>query len=918
MAETTQIKEAKALQLGVPGRPWPVIKKEYKKGSGLVTEMGVLEDDSKPLVINSQWYGHFLGQGMEPDNAEEAAYMRVLGAAYRDMPSPSMLNYFADSSLARLPERRGKLELVFGPPGIGKSYGAKLHSRLRDPRSPLVFDCAGRDLGDLLFELVLDRGANPDLYSRIQKRIHEHNSGDNPLKGPSVTLLQRPELRKVFSIEGKRIAWDWDSFGELPKDVVMEERVRQIDGSTVTQVRPYDREQVMNEARQALYEFARVEGIQMNGISDISFKEQKGKLLQAIEEDRNLIMDEVNLAKPGGFDKIKVPLQVLSGEIEEHTVYSKSGDPYALGRKSFGPNFFAHANGNFVGDGNSTQGLPESVYDRFRKYFLSKPTVEDFQHRICQTLTGVPVSTLYHLAEKQWKSHPEEFTQFLHVVRRLGLTSEEQANIPQHQTAMIDAWENVMEASSKLARFYHTWAEYMDRESEKFRTGQLQELAMEVDEHYSKMVGVSLRMMLRHMEQAEAVTPEAISREHSAGFDMASFRKPKSNNDIVKEEVELRFGSRLTNSIIEEIDNTTRQIAKPALNKHLMQLAANCGIVEAELKEAKKSDQKLLAELLNIDSFKGQSPSQQAKMVRELLCDFLRNKYPDLSASNDDLITIPQVERQLRELGQVKEKDIVISTHATRMRVPNSDLDDVSVNPFRSIIVHSSTYDPARKTALSVPLDKLADHDAVIMALAIPAMRKDNLTAMWNKSMINAGDRGPQYDPKDDDNNQVLRMAMRDNPRHGVSITTVPCRKGEDKAHEATVHVIRDDKLDKTIVIGENIDPRTARMMSRTGVTYIDKTKPGAAASLNRAITEMLQQWKDNVATGILEDLQAAFLMSNTLLPRHEGEQMSLAEMMTRDVTRCDVKNYATDAKQIEELLHLQKSFQSTTTSQRR
>lgn len=907
-------KETRRFDLGIAEWPWPVLETIYDPGKGYSTALRPVENADNPLQIFSKWYGYYFERMGNEEAAEEAAYERIVGEAYRYMPVPGMLKYFNDSTNSRLPGWKDRLELVIGAAGMGKSFGAKLHSRLRGPDSALFFDCAGRDLGDLLFELVLDRGSNPDLYSRIQKRIIEHNSGERHLNPISLEILKRQELQKVFSFDGNRIAWHWDSCGELPKELA-------------TKPDAPKREDVLKLAKAALDEFSWLEGIQQKGISDITFKETKGKLLQAIEEDRCLILDEANLARRDvGFDKLKAVLQVVNGEDVEYTAYSKSGESYLVSNANFGPGFFVSANGNQVGDGNSTQSLPKSIYDRFKqKYNIGEPRQEDYQHRICQVLTGLPISTLYHLQQAFWQregnpsaareaERKAEFTGFLHYVRGLGLTEQERGNIPAEQKARIDNWEDMIIASEKLARYYHTREKYLNRESDIYRTGSLQDLAMEIDDHYAKMVGGGMRKVMGDLTRAETIVPITIPLEQTAGFNLSARKLPKPQKELPKEEIELKHGTRVTRILIDGIDNDTRQIPKPALNRELTKLAIACGILPPDLKEAKKSDQKLLAELLNIDSFKGQSPSQQAKMVRELLCDFLRGKYPDLSASNDDLITIPQVERQLRELGQIKEKDIVISTHATRMRIPNSDLDDVSVNPFRSVIVHSSTYDPARKTALSVPLDKLADHDAVVMALAIPAMREGNLTAMWNKSMINAGDRGPQYDPRDDDNNQVLRMAMRDNPKYGISITTVPCRKGEDKPHETTVHVIRDDKANKTIVIGESVDPRTTRMMARTGLTYIDKTKPGASASLSRAITKMLQQQQGN-AVVISEDLQAAFLMSNTLLPRYEGEQMSLAEMMTRDVTRCDVKNYATDAKQLEELLHLQRTFQSTTTS---
>jgi len=878
----------KRFDLGIPDYPWPSMEVEYKDGK-YSTVMHVVEDAAKPLPIYSKWFDYY--QQMGVGNAYEKAYERIMGIAYRDMPVPSMLQYFKESSNARTPDSRDLLELVIGAPGMGKSYGAQYHSRLRDPEPALFFDCAGRDSGDLLFELVLDHSANADIYMRIEKRIGEHNSG-KLLPPPLLAILQRAELRQVFSMDGARIGVDWNRFGLLPKGE---------DSS--------DRSAIMETARTSLHLFATEAGIQMNGLSDISFKEQKGKLILAAESGCNCILDEVNLAK--NLDKIKVVLQVINGEIDSCVIADKSGGSYMLSRNKIELGFTLTANGNHTTDGNSTQILPESIYSRFKnKYFIPRPTVEDFQHRICQKLTGLPISTLHHMQQNarqtQNKSFSkEEFTEFLHYMRALGTEGHE--TVPAYQSAMIDHYEDVIEASSRLAKLYYSWAETLDRDelqrkmqSNSGSAQELNALLMETDEKYAKEIGVGMRMMMGHLSSALNVTPETIALVKSGGFNLRARKLPINPDSLSPEEPELRFGTRLSRIIINAVDNTSRQYPKPAINKKLTELLTTATIFPPDLKEGKRSNVKLLAELLDIDVLKGQSASQQTAMVQRLLCDLLRSREPELSGNNEDLIP-------LSKLGQMLTQDrskAVIDSHTAVLAIPNLDLDHVSDHPIHNVIIHDAGYQPATNSILVVPAEKLADHDELMMALAIPKMRESNLPVLWNKSLINSGGQGACYSNNEEDN-EPLRMAMRDKPQCGISITSVTCRKSGTEAAETMIILIHDDKAPHTIIVGDSIHPSLLRMMARTNVTYIDRASPTATDSARRAIDTMMT----GKPVQVTEDLKAAFLMRHTVLEDYPDKKPTFSQMITQPITHCEIKNYATNISQLGAMNHLQRAL---------
>ncbi len=845
MSDNIQESGYKPVQLGKPGRPYPMTHREIK-GGAVTSELGVIEDPQ--LQLHSQ-----------------RQQSEVLGLAFRNMPTPGMLPVFKKALELRAPDGRRRVQCVLGEAGAGKSFLAELIGNMRDPRGPIVVDCGKkRNLNELFFETVIDMDSSKALIDQIDERLRE-----GTLKSASVALLKK--LDKGFSQEGKRVSMDWEAAADA-------------DAAAMTSI--------VNQVRT-------IEGLDKADGTQLGLKTREGALIRAWKENREIILDEYNKSEPGSDAGLQLFWQLMTGEIDKYVANGGTGQSFTFHRKDMKPGFFVTLTGNLSKDGTTTRQLDTSAYQRLRPVTIDPPTEADYQHRWCQARTGVPITTLYHIGEESWKANPDHFTQFLHDVRRLGLSEEDQAKIPSHQLERLDNWQNEMQAAERGAKFYHGLAVMLDPNSEMHRSGKNPDLAAEVDDHFNRMVGVGLRMMLDHIQQSDNVVAKSMPRSKSGGFSRDAF----SDGDTavaVAEDVNLNNGTRFCDHVLGELfDHTTE---KPHTRTHIMAHAANNGLCEAKLTGAKKSDVKLMSELMNIDVMKGQSVSRQAPLVRDFLCDLLRARYDGMPEKNEDMISTAQVERMLIEAKKAGKEPM--SAHASSAFVANMDVNSLRQQPFIQVVTHDAT-PTGGESWMRLDPAKLADHDGLMMALAVPVMREKNLPALWNKALISAGEQGAQY-TGDAACDEPLRIAMMDEPKSKFAITTVMCKKeGKDGAKEVPVHVLRDIAADRTLVVGQQLDPKIAKLLERTGVTYIDATKPRAEKAIDAVLKDMLSGKSSDVS----EDLSMAFMMRNTRSDGAVTGNNTLAELLSNKVTQCSVPNYVTGLEKVEQVSHAAREF---------
>lgn len=855
---TPQDRQALLKPLGTRGRPFPMrARLSRTTQDGQVQDvwvLGVLEDDDNPLRVYS-----------------ERSYAEVVGLAFRDMPTPNMLRAFRDAVLLREPDSKRRVQFVKGDPGAGKSHMAKLLARMSTRQGALVVDCGGKNLSELLFETVLDFNSDSRFYAELDRRLS--NGQLNPLS----TQILKDAMGDAYIEQGWKAAIDWSAVGN-PRDSDRTEDAPQ--GS--------QRERI-GRVLEALHRVSHIEGMGSLGGNTLGMATQEGPLIRAFKEGRELVLDEYNKSKEGTDDVLQSVLQFLAGEIDEHTVENKlkekgndAAQTFTFKRADMKPGFFVTLTGNAIEDGKTTRRLSKSVNSRLDPYTLPLASVEDWQHRICQLMTGLPISTIYRSSEAQWKEDKEGFGKLVMQLRFLGLSEQEKAAVPPHQVTMLRNWDRVLEGTAKLARFYHAWSQMVDPNSRMLQSPNYADVMLEVDEEYCSEMAVDFRKIIKHLAEAQPVIGQVSAPQDAIGYELGDWgRPPRLATSAQQEPPEAEFGSRYVQVLMDKVTETTRDLGKTNLHRRLMALAEECGLSGTVLEEGAATQRRLVADLLNIHAGDELSPSGQARMVQAQLCRLLRSDDPRLMAPDDRIVGLPKL---MQTLSALEDHPVALTAESNRIWLPNRDARSAAVQP----LVQCATQDAL---GAEPPADAraLAEHSELMLSLALPRVGERNLQALFTRGLSGSGLTSGSGDTVVDDS---LGVAELSSPTM-LGLTTVMLRKDTERGAEAVpVHVLHNASSGRSVIVGDACDAATVQMLKRRGISYVDRTQPRTVQRANAALTEVIRGAKPET----LALLKRAFLLRNDS-PKDEdpkAETLTLAELLAGSASRPVLPHYLT------------------------
>lgn len=856
---TPQDRAALLKPLGTRGRPFPMrarIARTTQDGQTQdVWVLGVLEDDDNPLRVYS-----------------ERSYAEVVGLAFRDMPTPNMLRAFRDAVLLREPDNKRRVQFIKGDPGAGKSHMAKLLARMSSKQGALVVDCGGKNLSELLFETVLDFNSDSRFYAELDRRL-----GQGQLNPLSVQIL-KDAMGDAFFEDGFRQAIDWAAVGD-PKG----------DDFGVDETRGhFSREVRISNALEALKRVSHIEGMGSLGGNTLGMATQEGPLIRAFKEGRELVLDEYNKSKEGTDDVLQSVLQFLAGEIDEHTVENKlkekgnsASQTFTFRRSDMKPGFFVTLTGNAIEDGKTTRRLSKSVNSRLDPYTLPLANVEDWQHRICQLMTGLPVSTIYRSSEAQWKDDKEGFGKMLLQLRFLGLNEKERAAVPPHQVMMLRNWDRVLEGTAKLARFYHAWSQMVDPNSRLLQSPNYADVMLEVDEEYCSEMAVDFRKIIKHLAEAQPVIGKVAAPQDAIGYELGDWsRAPQlAPSSAQQEPPEAEFGSRYVTVLMDKVTETTRDLGKTNLHRRLMALAEECGLTGTVLEEGAATQRRLVADLLNIHSGDELSPSGQARLVQGQLCRLLRSHDSRLGMSDDRIVGLPKL---MAVLSALEDHPVEITPDSNRIWLPNLDARKAGAEP----LVQCASQD-AVGSAEEPSLQSLAEHSEVMLSLALPRVGERNLQALFTKGLSASGLTSGAGDAVVDDS---LGVAELSSPTM-LGLTTLMLRKDSPTGPKAVpVHVLHNASSGRTVVVGDTCDAGTVQMLKRRGISYVDRSQPRVLQRANAALQEVIRGAKPET----MALLKRAFLLRNDVPEGGElkVETATLAELLAGTAAKPVLPHY--------------------------
>lgn len=844
--------EIKSLEkpLGTSDRPYPMWgsqRIEHNGRSDLEQVLSVIADDTYPMKVYS-----------------DRAYKEVIALAYCDMPTPSMLPLFFDGLERRKPESTNRTQMMIGDPGAGKSFLGALQGRLRSKDPVEVLDCGGKNMRELLFEMVLDFGAGDALPKSIDKRLAAGTlepMSQALLKALPSTVTSRDENGFVTSI-------DWNGLKSAGTSEV-------------------------EAAFETLKKVSKIEGLDNAGGNALGMNSQYGPLIRKFMAGEEIVLDEYNKSREGTDDNLQTVWQFCIGELKECTVENplKNKDAtagpseFTFRREDMKPGFFVTLTGNKKEDGITTRSLNKSVYSRLSPQTLPDPDVIDWQHRICQMMVGIPVSTLYTAFREQADKDPDAFGDWLLWLRKTK-AEVEGTKVPELQETLLKNWKNVVNSSEKLAKFYDKWAQMTD--AEKITSNGHADLVEEVDDEYGKKEGIDFRKIKQHLEEAIPIRPRMQKEDAPRLFNTGAWDKAPKLSEPVEENPSLNFGTRLTEFLERMVYEKSGAVGKPKLYMKLQKSMQEFALRDITLQEAARSKQRSVEEDLNISAFNDRDLSKQAVMARHVFCEYLRQVNPEIKATDDEIVT---PKKFLDALTYVKEKDTV---KTNELFVANRDLETLAAGkPLAGAVIKDTAVYARENRDLDFTLKDLVHHDDFMASLAMPTVGAKNLSAVWEQNIRPltkgeaANDTAPAAGAPSStgsilDHDEALFMAEGKSDKKIATTSLQVLYKDAEGERPVTVHIVRNEARNKTLVVSEKAPSKLLAAFKEAGILHVDRHDANAEAKVEAALTEITRGVQG--ASTIRERLVDAFKYRNDVDVDHlQGKSPTLPQLLTDD-----------------------------------
>jgi hypothetical protein len=818
--------EELAKPLGVPGLPYPIIHYGVNASGEVVEQLSVVESTTEPLMMYSA-----------------QSYERVIGQMMREMPVPSMLPIVEEGLLRRRPEHRNKTMFMIGDAGFGKSHLAKLIGKVRDPRGPIVVDCGDRNLNDLLFETTLDHGEA--LRQAVDSRLLSNSLSDTRIK------LLKDGLGDAFEKGGTGYAINWNIIG------------RQLNPAAENTT---DSLTLAQRALTALEAFCRLEGIPTDNANALGLRMREGDLIRAYREGREIVLDEYNKSKEGTDRGLQTVLQFLNGEIDESIVENKlkvhgkeETYRFTFQRSEMPIGFFVTFTGNAEKDGIGTRALSRSAYDRLQPILIGDPTNLDWEHRISQLLTGLPLSTLYRIHKEQADADKDAFGKELIALRRLGLSPESCAVVSPLQITLLQHWPQTLQAVEMLAKFYEQWTGLTNPDSPLLEKQEMAQLADEIDSAYRDKVSIGFRRVIQNIEAASLMRPASKDAKQVGRLSVLLASKNTLATQETDRDVSAQFGTNLSRAILQTVGNTT--VGKPQLRAFLLKLAGDVGIIDPQLQQARRSEKASLPTLLDIDPYAAVGGEVSLRALRGVLFAHLKTQHSDIQIAKPDAIPLSALAVALGVIA-TEEPQLLEGEHAA-MPVLNENPAYGKFVGTAGIIDGAVLEEEDRKIAPARLVS--VDTFAASLVLKLPNFSKDELWDVANWSEIVAEKAGKSF------SNSASVAYADGSHQSGLKITTLQLRHSE-RNEAVTAHFLIGKNLegkDKLLLIADGLSAGMQQHLANYNIVTVNRSNPDDAVQVD--------QWLSAGQPLLIKDkesLKTAFALRNNLTAADDNRSL--------------------------------------------
>lgn len=816
-----------AKPVGIAGMPYPMVT-YTKDGQGeMQQQIGVIDSIGNAMTVYT-----------------EMPIEQVMGKLFREMPIPSMLPMLRDLMAKEAPDSKNRIFTVFGDPAFGKSFLFKSFASIVHPQGAIQVDCGGMNMREIFFRTVIDYGAG--VQDVLDKRLAE-----GKVSQTSIDYMKARLGAAIVEKDGK-VALDWNMVGasEGSENETAESGQARI-------------QKAMNDAVEALRHVYEKEGITHESNS-FGIKTVPGEFFEAMWSGRPLFLDEFNKSKRGTLDSWQTALQFLNGEEDSVTIYnpmSQSGDDDSMKaitvtRADIKAGFIVGVAGNEMKDGDTTQELSASMMTRLNPMYVGNPTIRDWEHRISQVWTGLPLVTLHSIFQEFATNKPVEFTDFLMDLRKMGLSAEEQAAIPNKEIYFLQNWQETIDAVKQVSEYYNFRAQLSDTESTLFDQDAYQDLADEINtDAAAKMLSVSFRKVIADNNKAMegvpdvnvTITSQPNIREALDPSHLASAGVPDPGWH--------RFGENLSRAIIEDIVNVTKDM--PKTRAALLTICTEKGIVSEVFKEGRASDSvKELSDLMKYDELKDLGGTDETRAVRDVIMVALKAIDPKIVESDESVVPLRNLATILQTLKAEEETKSKNKAKIKKVITVNDDIDRVKAEPL--VMVEAvSNYTEASGGEDGESMD----YRAVLAAMALPDYADKNREKLWLHDLIPYLKQAEAAVPEGDDPVFNTLTGKSENGFHlAIAAAT------NEKKEPVYLYVLEDKKGEKAVIVGPETIPEPLRSaLEKNGVEYLVKTDSGTKKKIDDFLTEGTRnrQNEGQIAKGtsntVTESLIAAF-----------------------------------------------------------
>jgi len=818
--------------------------------------VGYVTDDKGKRTLT-----RFLGTLDKPLNVtSERDLDDIEGTLIRNMPTPEMLPLFYEVMSAMDPRNERRAMFLKGAPGAGKTFLGELSGKTISPEGAIKVDCTDMNLNELFFETVLDFNANANFYDALNSKIEKYNAAktqedrDHIFNPMSIDILEDC-LGDAFSREGHKIGIDWAGVKDAHKDE---------DGKKL------DTKESIERAIDGLKKVSTKEGLDKLGGNSLGMATQEGVAWKAYKEGRVLILDEVNRAKRGTFGVLHGWMQFIINEIDDCRVRNplkEKGDSSKthlhFKRDEMASGHFVFMTGNLEDDSDEVLEIPEALSSRIVPQHIPKATVQGWQHRICQILTGIPISTLYNAQSDVWDKNPEEFGKKLVEWRML----REERVVPQHQLAMLRRWQDVMQATENLAEFLDSTAKAVDPDSDWQKIGKLSQLLDDISDSFKREASIDFRKITFFINKAFMDKPSVRPPQGPGAPDIEPLIDPMDVTES-PEDIRRKMGTHMTYVILDWIISNTYERKKDDLGNQLMQFAAECGIVDPHLIEGMASNRRTFAELLDENPFENKDLEGRLMLVQDLMCNYLRREYPEISNDNDDILPTSVLKRTMEDMLR---EDVAPEFDAERnVLVFSRDPEILESEPLTEVaMVEGQANKPS--------LDTMVSQYSLLATLAAPKLREHNLVSLWKQTLADHNGISKGVEGLKD-----TSLMIADNDEDADLAMTTVTVASDDRTKEVPLHVIWNKHTDRVVVVGEGeIDSSLKRAFNDSRTYYVDRNDAEAVKVLRSGLRFVAGADTKEAS----RDLKGAFMMRNSLTNGDDWCDKRVSDLLlSRDV----------------------------------